>query len=175
VARVAIDPITRIEGHLRVEVEVVNGKVTDAWASGGLYRGMETVLVGRQPTDAFYIAQRICGVCPISHGHASTMGSEAALGIKIPNNARIIRNIIEGAETLHSHILWFYTLTALDYVDVVSALEQNRTQSGLRKHERCKYPGRAAAHNNRTCVQVISYLLRIESAAVSISETSAAV
>ena len=124
-ARVAIDPITRIEGHLRVEVEVVNGKVTDAWASGGLYRGMETVLVGRQPTDAYYIAQRICGVCPISHGHASTMGSEAALGIKIPNNARIIRNIIEGAETLHSHILWFYTLTALDYVDVVSALSAN--------------------------------------------------
>jgi hydrogenase large subunit len=125
VARVVIDPITRIEGHLRVEVEVVNGVVTDAWSSGSMYRGMETVLLDRQPTDAFYIAQRICGVCPISHGHASTMGSEAALGIKIPNNARIIRNIIEGAETLHSHILWFYTLTALDYVDVVSALSAN--------------------------------------------------
>jgi [NiFe] hydrogenase large subunit len=125
VARAVIDPVTRIEGHLRVEVEVTNGKVSDAWASGGLYRGMETVLIGRQPTDAYYIAQRICGVCPISHGHASTMGSEAALGIKIPNNARIIRNIIEGAETLHSHILWFYTLTALDYVDVVSALSAN--------------------------------------------------
>ena len=123
--RAIIDPVTRIEGHLRVEVEVVNGVVTDAWSSGGLYRGMETVLVGREPTDAFYIAQRICGVCPISHGHASTMGSEAALGITIPNNARIIRNIIEGAEPLHSHILWFYTLTALDYVDVVSALSAN--------------------------------------------------
>jgi len=125
VARAVIDPVTRIEGHLRVEVEVENGKVSDAWVSGGLYRGLETVLIDRQPTDAFYIAQRICGVCPISHGHASTMGSEAALGIKIPNNARIIRNIIEGAETLHSHILWFYTLTALDYVDVVSALSAN--------------------------------------------------
>jgi [NiFe] hydrogenase large subunit len=125
VARTVIDPVTRIEGHLRVEVEVDNGVVKDAWVSGGLYRGMETVLLDRQPTDAFYIAQRICGVCPISHGHASTMGSEAALGIKIPNNARIIRNIIEGAETLHSHILWFYTLTALDYVDVVSALSAN--------------------------------------------------
>lgn len=124
-ARVTIDPITRIEGHLRVEVEVNNGKVSDAWVSGSLYRGMETVLVGRQPTDAFYISQRICGVCPIPHGHASSMGSEAALGIKIPNNARIIRNIIEGAEMLHSHILWFYTLTALDYVDVVSALSAN--------------------------------------------------
>jgi hydrogenase large subunit len=125
VARVAIDPITRIEGHLRVEIEVDSGVVKDAWVSGGLYRGMETVLQGRAPSDAFYIAQRICGVCPISHGHASTMGSEAALGIKIPNNARIVRNIIEGAEFLHSHVLWFYTLTALDYVDVVSALSAN--------------------------------------------------
>jgi hydrogenase large subunit len=120
-----IDPITRIEGHLRVEVEVDNGVIKDAWVSGGLYRGMESVLLGRAPSDAFYVAQRICGVCPISHGHASTMGSEAAMGIKIPNNARIIRNIIEGAEALHSHILWFYTLTALDYVDVVSALSAN--------------------------------------------------
>jgi len=125
VARVEIDPVTRIEGHLRVEVEVDNGVVKDAWVSGGLYRGMETVLLGRAPADAFYVAQRICGVCPISHGHASTMGSEAAMGIKIPNNARIIRNLIEGAEALHSHILWFYTLTALDYVDVVSALSAN--------------------------------------------------
>ena len=124
-ARVEIDPVTRIEGHLRVEVEVDNGVIKDAWVSGGLYRGMESVLLGRAPADAFYVAQRICGVCPISHGHASTMGSEAAQGIKIPNNARIIRNIIEGAESLHSHILWFYTLTALDYVDVVSALSAN--------------------------------------------------
>jgi [NiFe] hydrogenase large subunit len=123
VARSVIDPVTRIEGHLRVEVEVEGGVVKDAWVSGSLYRGMETILKGRQPTDAFYVSQRICGVCPISHGHASTMGSEAALKIKIPNNARIIRNIIEGAESVHSHILWFYTLTALDYVDVVSALK----------------------------------------------------
>lgn len=122
-ARTVIDPVTRIEGHLRVEIEVENGVVTDAWASGGLYRGMETVLLDRAPEDAYYIAQRICGVCPISHGHASTMSAESALGIKIPNNARIIRNIIEGAEALHSHVLWFYTLTALDYVDVSSALK----------------------------------------------------
>jgi [NiFe] hydrogenase large subunit len=120
--RIAIDPVTRIEGHLRVEIEVENGVVKDAWASSSLYRGMETILQGRAPSDAFYIAQRICGVCPISHGHAATMSAESALNIKIPNNARIIRNLIEGAEALHSHILWFYTLTALDYVDVVSAL-----------------------------------------------------
>ena len=124
-ARAIIDPVTRIEGHLRVECEVDGGVVKDAWVSGTLYRGMETVLQGREPADAYYVAQRICGVCPIPHGHASTMATESALGIKIPNNARIIRNIIEGAETLHSHILWFYTLTALDYVDVVSALSAN--------------------------------------------------
>jgi [NiFe] hydrogenase large subunit len=125
VSRLVIDPITRIEGHLRVEVEVTNGVVSDAWASGGLYRGMETVLLDRAPSDAYYIAQRICGVCPISHGHAATMSAETALGITIPNNARIIRNLIEGAEALHSHILWFYTLTALDYVDVTLALKAN--------------------------------------------------
>jgi [NiFe] hydrogenase large subunit len=125
VARVVVDPVTRIEGHLRVEVEVDGGVVKDAWASGSLYRGMETVLQGRAPADAFYISQRICGVCPISHGHASTMSTENALGIKIPNNARIVRNIIEAAESLHSHILWFYTLTALDYVDPVKALSAN--------------------------------------------------
>jgi hydrogenase large subunit len=121
-ARVVVDPLTRIEGHLRVEVEVEDGFVSDAWVSGSLHRGMENVLKGREPDDAFYISQRICGVCPISHGHASTQGTEAALGIEIPAGARLVRNIVEGAQHLHSHILWFYTLAALDYVDVVSAL-----------------------------------------------------
>ena len=117
-----IDPITRIEGHLRVECEVTDGKITDAWVSGTLFRGMEIVLQGRQPADAFYVAQRICGVCPISHGHAATMSAEDALGVTIPNGARIVRNMIEAAEYLHSHILWFYTLAALDYVDPAKAL-----------------------------------------------------
>lgn len=124
-ARVTIDPLTRIEGHLRVEVEVEDGKVVDAWVSGSLFRGMEDVLKGREPDDAYYISQRICGVCPISHGHASTKGTEDALGIEVPDGARLVRNIIEGAQYLHSHILWFYTLAALDYVDVVSALSAN--------------------------------------------------
>jgi hydrogenase large subunit len=114
--------VTRIEGHLRVECEVENGVITDAWVSGGLFRGMEAVMQGRQPSDAFYIAQRICGVCPISHGHASTMAAEDALGITIPNGARIVRNIIEAAQFLHSHIL---TLAALDYVNPAKALEAN--------------------------------------------------
>ena len=124
-ARTVIDPLTRIEGHLRVECEVENGVITDAWVSGGLFRGMEVVMKGRQPSDAYYIAQRICGVCPISHGHASTMSAESALGVTIPNGARLVRNIIEAAQYLHSHILWFYTLAALDYVSPAKALQAN--------------------------------------------------
>ncbi len=124
-ARTVVDPLTRIEGHLRVEVEVTDGKVSDAWVSGTLWRGMELVLQDRHPEDAFWVSQRICGVCPISHSHASAQSTEQALGIKIPNNARIIRNLIEAAQYLHSHILWFYTLTALDYVNPVNALKAN--------------------------------------------------
>jgi hydrogenase large subunit len=120
---VVIDPLTRIEGHLRVECAVEDGIITDAWVSGALFRGMEAVMQGREPSDAYYISQRICGVCPISHGHASTMSAEAALGVTIPNGARLVRNIIEAAQFLHSHILWFYTLAALDYVDPSKALE----------------------------------------------------
>ncbi len=120
---IVIDPVTRIEGHLRVECSVEGGVITDAWVSGGLYRGMETVLKGRQPADAFYVAQRICGVCPISHGHAATMSAESALDVTIPAGARLVRNLIEAGQYLHSHILWFYTLAALDYVDPSKALE----------------------------------------------------
>ncbi|MCL2504072.1 MAG: nickel-dependent hydrogenase large subunit [Coriobacteriia bacterium] len=118
-----IDPVTRIEGHLRVECEVENGVITDAWVSGTLFRGMETIMQGRDPSDAYFISQRICGVCPISHGHASSMSAESALGVDFPGGARLVRNLIEAAEFLHSHILWFYTLAALDYVNPAKALE----------------------------------------------------
>ena len=121
--KATIDPVTRIEGHLRVECEVTDGVISNAWVSCSLFRGMEMVMKGREPSDAFYVAQRICGVCPISHGHASTMSAESALGITIPEGARIVRNIIEAAQYLHSHILWFYTLAALDYIDPSKALE----------------------------------------------------
>ncbi len=123
--RSVIDPVTRIEGHLRVEMEVENGKVSDAWVSGGCFRGMELVVQNRTPEDAAMIVQRICGVCPTSHAHASTIAAEKAYGITISNNARIIRNIIEGAQFLHSHILWFYNLAALDYVNPINALKAN--------------------------------------------------
>ena len=121
-ARSVIDPITRIEGHMRAEMEVQGGKVVDAWVSGGSFRGMEKVVEHRTPADAAQIVQRICGVCPVSHSHASTIAAEKAYGITIPNGARIIRNLIEGAQFLHSHILWFYNLAALDYVNPLNAL-----------------------------------------------------
>ena len=121
-ARTVIDPITRIEGHLRVEMEVTNGKVSDAWVSGGCFRGMELVVADRTPADAAQIVQRICGVCPVSHVHASSIAAEKALGITISNSARIIRNLMEGAQFLHSNILWFYNLAALDYVNPLNAL-----------------------------------------------------
>lgn len=123
--RSIIDPITRIEGHLRVEMEVENGVVTDAWVSGNCFRGMELVVQNRTPQDAAQIVQRICGVCPVSHTHASSIAAEKAYGITISNNARIIRNLIEGAQFLHSHILWFYNLCALDYVNPLNALDAN--------------------------------------------------
>ena len=124
-ARSVIDPITRIEGHLRAEMEVENGVVTNAWVSGGCFRGMELVVQNRTPEDAAHIVQRICGVCPVSHSHASTIAAEKAYGITISNNARVIRNLIEGAQFLHSHILWFYNLAALDYVNPINALKAN--------------------------------------------------
>ena len=123
--RSVIDPITRIEGHLRVEMEVDNGIVQDAWVSGGCFRGMELVVQNRTPEDAAQIVERICGVCPVSHAHASSIAGDKAYGITISNNARIVRNLLEGAQFLHSHILWLYNLAALDYVNPLNALKAN--------------------------------------------------
>lgn len=123
--RSVIDPITRIEGHLRVEMEVDNGIVQDAWVSGGCFRGMELVVQDRTPEDAAQIVERICGVCPVSHAHASSIAGDKAYGITISNNARIVRNLLEGAQFLHSHILWLYNLAALDYVNPLNALKAN--------------------------------------------------
>jgi [NiFe] hydrogenase large subunit len=131
-ARIVIDPITRIEGHLAIEVEVEGGKVKDAWTSGTLFRGFEIVLKGRDPRDAYHITQRICGVCPTSHGHAAALCLESAAGIHPPDTGRLVRNVVEGAQFLHSHILWFYHLAALDFVDVVSALKAKPKEASLK-------------------------------------------
>ena len=115
-AKLVIDPITRIEGHLKLEVEVEGGKVKNAKSHGTLFRGFEIILKGRDPRDASQITQRICGVCPTAHGTASVRCLDNAFGVKPPTNGRIIRNLIFGADYLMSHILHFYHLVALDYV-----------------------------------------------------------
>jgi len=120
--RITLDPVTRIEGHLRMETETVKGKVTNAWSTGTLFRGIEIILKGRNPEDAWLFTQRLCGVCTYVHGSASVRCVEDALGISIPDNARIIRNLLMGVQYLHDHIVHFYHLHALDWVDIVSAL-----------------------------------------------------
>lgn len=131
-ARITIDPFTRIEGHLRIDVEIEGGKVRDAWTTGTLFRGFELILQGRDPRDACHITQRICGVCPTSHGHTSSMSMDDAFKARPPANGRI-RNMVEGAQFVHSHILWFYHLAALDYVDVVSATKAQPKEASLKK------------------------------------------
>ena len=122
-ARVVIDPITRIEGHLKIEVEVQNGKVTNAWSSSTLFRGIEIMLQGRDPRDAYLFTQRACGVCTYVHGLASIRAVDNALGANVAENGRLIRNLLHGAQYLHDHMVHFYHLHALDWVDIVSALK----------------------------------------------------
>ena len=121
--RITIDPVTRIEGHLRVDCEINGGKVTKAWSSGQMWRGVELILVGRDPRDAWTITQRICGVCTTVHAIASVRAVENALKLEVPLNAQYIRNMIVAAHAIHDHIVHFYHLSALDFVDVVSALK----------------------------------------------------
>jgi hydrogenase large subunit len=131
--KIIIDPVTRIEGHLKIECTVENGVVKDARATGNLFRGLELILKGRDPRDAQIIAQRICGVCPQSHGIAATLNLDSAFGIadKIPDNGRIIRNLIHGAHVAQDHILHFYHLAALDYVNVADVAKYEGNDSQL--------------------------------------------
>ena len=121
--RIVIDPVTRIEGHLRLEVEIKDGKVTDAFSSGTMVRGLEIILRGRDPRDAWAFAERTCGVCTTVHALASVRSVEDALGIVIPPNAELIRNLMFCTQYMQDHVVHFYHLHALDWVDVVSALK----------------------------------------------------
>jgi hydrogenase large subunit len=121
--RISIDPITRIEGHLRIDCEVDAGKVSTAWASGTMWRGVEQILLGRDPRDAWAITQRFCGVCTTVHAIASVRAVENALGMSVPKNAQYICNMMVAAHAVHDEIVHFYHLSALDWVDVTSALK----------------------------------------------------
>lgn len=122
-ARITLDPITRIEGHLRIDVEVNGGAVTSAWSSAQMWRGIETILKDRPPQDAWIYAQRFCGVCTTVHAISSIRSVEHALKVDVPLNAQYIRNMIMAQHSVQDHIVHFYHLSALDWVDVVSALK----------------------------------------------------
>ncbi len=122
--RIVVDPATRIEGHLRIEVATdADRRITQAYSSGTMVRGLEIILRGRDPRDAWAFAQRICGVCTLVHGIASVRAVEDALRWEIPQNANLVRNLMIGAQYVHDHVMHFYHLHALDWVDVVSALQ----------------------------------------------------
>jgi Ni,Fe-hydrogenase I large subunit len=121
-AHVVVDPVTRIEGHLRIEAEVDGGQVQDAWSSSTMFRGIEIILKGRDPRDAWAFTQRICGVCTTVHAIASIRAVENAIGARPPSNARLLRNLIIASQCVQDHVIHFYHLHALDWVDVVSAL-----------------------------------------------------
>ena len=122
--RVVVDPICRIEGHLRIEVNLdENNVIRNAVSTGNMWRGLEVILKGRDPRDAWAFTERICGVCTGVHALQSVRAVEDALGIEIPTNANHIRNLMMLAQYIHDHIVHFYHLHALDWVDVVSALK----------------------------------------------------
>jgi len=144
--RVVVDPVTRIEGHLRIEAETdASGKITRAYSAGTMVRGIEIILRGRDPRDAWAFAQRICGVCTLVHGIASVRSVEDALhraipGYSIPANAELIRNLMIAAQYVHDHVMHFYHLHALDWVDVVSALKADPKATSALAQSLSGYP-----------------------------------
>jgi len=138
--RIVVDPVTRIEGHLRIEAEVKDGKIVDAWSAGTMVRGLEIILKGRDPRDAWAFAERVCGVCTTVHALASVRSVEDALTIKIPPNAELIRNIMFCTQYIHDHVVHFYHLHALDWVDIVSALKADPLATSQLAQKVSKYP-----------------------------------
>jgi len=122
-ARIVVDPVTRIEGHLRIEAVVENGVITDAFSAGTMVRGLEKILIGRDPRDAWAITERVCGVCTTVHALASVRAVEDALGIAVPPTAELVRNIMLTTQYVQDHVVHFYHLHALDWVDIVNALK----------------------------------------------------
>jgi Ni,Fe-hydrogenase I large subunit len=130
--KVVIDPITRIEGHLRITCEVQNGKVVDAWNTTTLFRGFEIFMEGIDPRDTWHYAQRICGVCPNPHALNSAIAAERAMGVgSVPDNARLTREMLQACQLGYDSILWFYILNAFDYVNVPDVLNAKTTDPQL--------------------------------------------
>ena len=139
-SRIVVDPITRIEGHLRIEAEIKDGRIVDAFSSGTMVRGFELILKGRDPRDAWAFTERACGVCTTVHALASVRCVEDALNIKVPPNAELVRNLMFCAQYLQDHVVHFYHLHALDWVDIVSALEADPKQTSELAQKISRWP-----------------------------------
>jgi hydrogenase large subunit len=143
---VVVDPVTRIEGHLRIEAEVDGGKVSDAWSSSTMFRGVELILKGRDPRDAWAFTQRICGVCTTVHSIASIRAVENAIGATPPPNARLLRNLIIASQCVQDHVIHFYHLHALDWVDIVSALKADPAKTATLAQSISDWPMSSATY-----------------------------
>lgn len=139
--RITIDPITRIEGHLRIDFEVDGGKVSKAWSSAQMWRGIEKILLGRDPRDAWVFAQRFCGVCTTVHAISSIRSLENAFNVEVPLNAQLVRNIMIAQHSVQDHIVHFYHLSALDWVDIVSALSADPKKTAALAQSLSDWPG----------------------------------
>ena len=142
--RIVIDPITRIEGHLRIDAEIDKGIVSKAWASCTMWRGIETILLGRDPREAWLFAQRFCGVCTTVHAMASVRAVEDALKLEIPPNAQFIRNLVLISHALHDHIVHFYHLSALDFVDVTKIPQADPVRTAALAESISAWPNNSA-------------------------------
>ncbi len=158
---ITLNPVTRIEGHLAVKVEVDANLVSAAYVSGEMFRGFEAILRGRDPLDAQHITQRICGVCPVEHGMASVIAQEMAYGLTPPDNGRIVRNLIQGANFIMSHLTHFYLLSAVDFVDVAMVASYSgkdpallELHPGTRRNwrQRGSFPARRSCRGTRRSI-----------------------
>jgi len=157
-AKIAVDPVSRIEGHLRVEAQVDGGEITDAWSSCTMWRGIEKILEGRDPRDAWYFTQRICGVCTTVHALASVRTVENALGIIPPPNAQLIRNLIGLSQFVQDHVVHFYHLHALDWVDVVSALSADPAATAELASSLSDYPKSSPGHFQAVQERLVAFV-----------------
>jgi len=153
--KVVVDPITRIEGHLRIEAQAEDGKISQAWATSTQFRGIEVIMQGRDPRDAWAFTQRICGVCTVVHAVASCRAVEDALDIKIPANANTIRNLVHGMQFIQDHVIHFYHLHALDWVDVTSALKADPAKTAALAQSLSAWP-----HNGESEMRAVQERLK---------------
>lgn len=145
-ARVVVDPVTRIEGHLRIEAQMEGGKVSDAWSSGTMFRGIELIVRNRDPREIWLWTQRICAVCTMVHALASVRAVENALDIEVPNNARLVRNIISASQYIQDHVVHFYHLHALDWVDITGALKADPAKTSQLAQSLSEWPKSSATY-----------------------------